>query len=408
MPGECGMGKMIPYGRQTISKEDVRAVLDVLKGDWLTQGPKILEFEKALASYCGSKYAVVVSNGTAALHIACLVAGLKKGNEVVTTPITFAATANAVLYTGAKPVFADVEKATANISQDLIAPRITSRTRAILPVDYAGYPCNMEEIHRASKKKGLVVIRDACHALGAEYRTRIRGTKRNVAWLKVGCCKHSDMTVFSFHPVKPITTGEGGAVLTNNKLFYEKLLSLRTHGIVKEKKNLKISGKGAWYSEMQELGFNYRATDIQCALGISQLARLDSFVKKRNMIALEYSKRFSGNPFFDMPVVKEGNRSSWHLYPIRLKSKGSCERDKIFKLLRASFLGVQVHYLPVYMHPYYQRLGYRKGLCPNAEAFHESEISLPIYPSMVKSDISRVVDVVSKVFKKRRKNCDGN
>jgi UDP-4-amino-4,6-dideoxy-L-N-acetyl-beta-L-altrosamine transaminase len=396
--------KFIPYGKQTIDKADIKAVSDVLKTDWITQGPKVGEFEKALAGYCGAKYAVAVSNGTAALHIACLAAGLKKGDEAITTPITFAATSNSVLYTGAKPVFADVEPDTANISLTEIKKNLTSRTKVILPVDYAGLPCDIAGIWALAKKKGLTVIQDGCHALGAEYRSKGKGKRKKEKWLKVGCCEHADMTVFSFHPVKSITTGEGGAVLTKDKRLYEKLSDLRTHGITKENskfKNRNTHSDGEWYNEMQALGFNYRSTDIQCALGISQLGKLDGFIKRRREIASEYSRCFSGNPFFDIPVETAGARSAWHLYAIRLKDRYVGARKEIFETLRARGIGAQVHYVPVHLHPYYRSLGYKKGLCPWAERFYKGEISLPIYPLMTKSDRTTVVETVIDIFNER-------
>lgn len=395
--------KFIPYGKQTIDRADIKAVVDVLGTDWITQGPKIAEFEKALAAYCGAKYAVVVSNGTAALHIACLAAGLEKGDEAITTPMTFAATANSILYSGAKPVFADVEPATANISVDDIKKKITGRTKAVLPVDYAGLPCHIAEIWRLAKKNGLTVIQDGCHALGAEYRAQGAGRKAQSKWLKVGCCEHADMTVFSFHPVKSITTGEGGAVLTNDKGLYEKLLDLRTHGITKENPKFKVKNErsdGAWYNEMQALGFNYRLTDIQCAIGISQLKKLDGFIAKRRAIAAEYSRRFAANPYFDIPAGNPDSRSAWHLYAINIKDRCVRARKEIFEELRSRGIGVQVHYVPVYLHPYYRGLGYEKGLCPDAERFYAGEISLPIYPLMTKADTEQVVKAVLGVFGK--------
>lgn len=400
------MTKFIPYGKQTIDKADIKAVSDVLKTDWITQGPKVGEFERALAAYCGAKYAVVVSNGTAALHIACLAAGLKKGDEAITTPITFAATSNSVLYTGAKPVFADVEADTANISLSEIKKNITSRTKAILPVDYAGLPCDIAGIWALAKKKGLIVIQDGCHALGAEYKVTSHKSPVTSKWKKVGCCEHADMTVFSFHPVKSITTGEGGAVLTNDKGLYEKLSDLRTHGITKEDSKFKYRNTGSdggWYNEMQMLGFNYRITDIQCALGISQLGKLDGFINRRREIAAEYTRCFSGNRYFDVPADVSGARSALHLYAIRLKDRYAGARKEIFEALRARGIGVQVHYVPVYLHPYYRSLGYKKGLCPNAERFYRGEISLPIYPLMKRSDISKVIKTVTDVLNEREK-----
>ncbi len=303
--------KHIPYGRQFIDKDDIKEVVKVLKSDWLTQGPMVRKFEEALAKYCGAKYAVAVSSGTAALHLACIAAGLKKGDEAITSPITFLATPNAVLYTGARPVFADIEHDTVNINPEEIRKNITKDTKVILPVHFAGLPCDMPKIAKIAGKHNLVVIEDACHALGAEYKT-------NEKWVKIGSCKHSDMTVFSFHPVKHITTGEGGAITTNDRRIYERLKALRTHGIYKDKNTAK---KGPWYYEMRELGFNYRLTDFQCALGLSQLKKLNRFIRRRREIVKMYEESFKANEFFSLPEEVENVKSSWHLYAIRLKDE---------------------------------------------------------------------------------------
>lgn len=376
--------KYIPYGRQSIDRDDIREVVKVLKSDWITQGPKVQEFESALAKYCGAKYAVAVSSGTAALHIACLAAGIRQLDEVITSPITFVASANCILYCGGKPVFADVQEDTINIDPQEVKKKITKKTKAIIPVHFAGHPCDMKEIATIVKKHNLIIIEDACHALGAKYQDK-----------KIGACEYSDMVVFSFHPVKHITTGEGGAILTNNKKVYEKLKALRTHGIYKHKK---ISQKGLWYYEMRDPGFNYRITDFQCALGLSQLRKLDKFLQRRKEIVAFYNQKFHNNNFFDLPNERENTRSSWHLYPIRLKNGYKSKRKLIFELLRKNGVGVQVHYIPVYLHPYYQRLGYKKGLCPCAEDFYEREISLPLYPLLKKSQLEYIVDRAFKVF----------
>ncbi|MFC1668484.1 UDP-4-amino-4,6-dideoxy-N-acetyl-beta-L-altrosamine transaminase, partial [Chlamydiota bacterium] len=346
--------KYIPYGRQSIDEDDIQAVIDVLRSDWITQGPKIEEFENKLADYCGAKYTVAVSSGTAALHIACLAAGIKEGDEVITSPITFAASANCVLYCGARPVFADIKTETINIDPKEIEKNITKKTKAIIPVHFAGYPCDIKLIHSIAKKHNLIVIEDGCHALGAQYKSKDK-------WVKVGSCKHSDMTVFSFHPVKNITTGEGGAVTTNNMNLYKRLKALRSHGIYKDKKTLE---KGPWYYEMRELGFNYRITDFQCTLGISQLKKLDIFLKKRKDIVKRYSKAFKDNPYFDVFIETEDTNASWHLYPIMLKNTYKKKRKEIFNNFRQRGLGVQVHYIPVYWQPYYKKLGFMKGACP--------------------------------------------
>lgn len=378
--------KHIPYGRQWIDNDDIREVVKTLKSDWITQGPKIAEFERELCKYTGAKYAAAVSSGTAALHLACLAARIRKDDEVITSPITFAASANCVLYCGGKPVFADIEQDTANIDPRQIQKNITKNTKALIPVHYAGHPCNMESIHKIAKENKLIVIEDACHALGAQYYS-------NGKWIKVGSCKHSDMAVLSFHPVKHITTGEGGAILTNNKVFYERIIALRTHGITKER--LINPSHGGWYYEMQELGYNYRITDIQCALGISQMKKLGKFVKRRREIAASYNKRLRNITGYILPVQKEYACSSWHLYPLQLKENVVSAKKKIFSNLKKSGIGVQVHYIPVYMHPYYLKQGYKKGICPNAEAWYKREISIPIYPAMNKSHINTVIKKLS-------------
>ena len=381
--------KYIPYGRQFIDKDDIREVVKVLKSDWLTQGPMVQRFEEALAAYCGVKYVVAVSSGTAALHLACLVSGLKKGDEAITSPITFLATSNAVLYTGARPVFADIDYDAINISPGEIEKNITKKTKVILPVHFAGLPCDIPEIAKIAKKHNLVVIEDACHALGAEY-------KANGKWIKVGSCKHSDMTIFSFHPVKHITTGEGGAIATDSKRLYERLKALRTHGVYKDKNTTK---NGAWYYEMRELGFNYRLTDIQCALGLSQLKKLDRFIRRRREIVEKYEESFMGNEFFSLPEEDGNVKSSWHLYVIRLKDKYKKSREEIFHKLRNKGLGIQVHYIPVYQHPYYKQSGYGKVICPNAEDFYQKEISIPLHYSISVKDIGYVIKTLLTVFK---------
>lgn len=379
---------MIPYGRQYIDEDDIKAVIEVLKSDWITQGPKIREFEEALANYCGAKYAAVFNSGTSALHAAYFAAGLKEGDEFITTPITFVATVNAGIYVGAKPIFVDIEYDTGNIDAEKIEERITERTRAIVPVHYGGHPVNLERIKEIADKHNLKVIEDACHALGARYKNE-----------KVGNCRYSDMVVFSFHPVKHITTGEGGAVLTGKEDLYEKLLMFRNHGVTKDEKKFLKEKEGDWYYEMQFLGFNYRMTDIQAALGISQLKKLSEFIERRREIAKIYNKTFEGNPYFDTPVERDYAYHSYHLYPIRLKDSYKDRRREIFRLMREKGLGVQVHYIPVYLQPYYQELGYGRGECPVAEEFYGKEVSLSIYPAMTKEDIDCVIETILEVFK---------
>ncbi|MEM5875583.1 MAG: UDP-4-amino-4,6-dideoxy-N-acetyl-beta-L-altrosamine transaminase [Candidatus Aenigmatarchaeota archaeon] len=377
--------KLIPYGHQWINKEDVKEVIKALKSDWITQGPKVEEFEDALCRYTGAKYAVAVSSGTAALHIACLAAGIKQGDEVITSPITFVASANCILYCGGKPIFADVQEDTVNIDPQEIKKKITKKTKAIIPVHFAGHPCDLEEIYQIAKKYNLIVIEDACHALGAEYKRE-----------KIGSCKYSDMTVFSFHPVKSITTGEGGAVLTNRKDLYEKLLMLRNHGITKDKKKFINKNEGSWYYEMQELGFNYRITDFQCALGISQLKKLDMFIRKRREVVEIYNKELSKIEEIILPVERVYVKSSWHIYYIRLKN--SKKRKTIFEKLQEKGVGVQVHYIPVHLQPYYRnKFGYKENEYPKAESYYNSSITIPLYPTLTKDKVDYIIKTIKEV-----------
>jgi len=391
---------VFPYSRQSIGADDLEAVMAVLKSDYLTQGPAVETFEGRLSEYAKARYAVVMSSGTAALHAAYFAAGLEAGSEVITSPITFAATSNAALMLGIKPVFVDVEPDTGNMDAGLIEGAVNSGTKAIVPVHFGGHPVDMDSLYAVARKHGLVVIEDACHAISAEYRRRGdkgRGPKdKGDDWIRIGSCTHSDITVFSFHPVKPITTGEGGAALTNDPEIYHRLKQFRTHGITKEK--FMNESHGGWYYEMQFLGNNYRMTDIQAALGTSQLRKLDGFTGRRREIAAWYDEAFKGNPYFDRPVERPNTRSSYHLYPIRLKDKVTYRKKDIFSKLRERRLGVQVHYIPVYLHPYYQGLGYRKGLCPVSEDFYGREISIPIYPSMSDSDLRSVVNILNETF----------
>lgn len=390
--------RIIPYGRHYIDKTDINQVVKVLKSDWITQGPKVKEFEEALAKYCGARYVVAVSSGTAALHLACLAAGLKRGDEAITTPITFVATCNSILYTGAKPVFADIDYDTVNIDPQKIKERITKKTKAILPVHFAGLPCDMPEISRIAKENKLVVIEDACHALGAGY-------KYNGRWIKVGSCRHSDMVVFSFHPVKSITTGEGGAVLTNRRDLYERLLMLRHHGITKNPKGFKHN-PGPWYYEMRYLGFNYRITDIQCALGISQLKRLGVNINKREKIASTYNKNFSNLlGLIELPpAFSPDKRSAWHLYIIRLKDKNLIRgKTKLFLKMQDRKIHLQLHYIPVYRQPYYRKnVSFGLNLA-NAERYYAEALSLPIYPTLTYKQQDYVIANFTKIVKELSK-----
>lgn len=372
----------IPYGRQYVDDEDIEEVVKVLKSDFLTTGPVITEFEKKVADYVGAKYAVAVSNGTAALHAACYAENIKEGDEVITTPITFAASSNCVLYCGAVPVFADIDPKTYNIDPEDIERKITDRTKAIIAVHFTGQPCEMERIHEIADRHGLIVIEDAAHALGAIYEGK-----------KVGSL--SEMTTFSFHPVKHITTGEGGMVLTNHQELYERLKLFRTHGITREEHLLR-KNDGPWYYEQLDLGYNYRITDIQCALGISQMKKLPYFLERRKEIAERYQEAFADCDNIQCPYQKPGCENAWHLYVIRIKGG---KRKEVFEKLREAGIGVNVHYIPVYQHPYYQEHGYKDISCPNAEQYYEEAISLPIYPALKEAEQEYVIETVQKICK---------
>jgi perosamine synthetase len=376
---------LMPYGHQQIDDEDINAVIEVLRSDWITTGPKVAEFEEAFAAYVGSKYAVSFSSGTAALHGAAFAAGLGPGDEAITTPMTFCATANCVLYQGAKPVFADVCPDTLNIDPDEVKRHITQYTKVVLPVDYAGHPADLQSILELASSHGLVVIEDACHALGAEYRSR-----------RVGSISH--MTVFSFHPVKHITTGEGGMVTTDDAKLARQLRTFRNHGIDSDARERQANGH--WSYEMVALGYNYRLTDIGCALGISQLGKLEANLTRRREIASRYTTAFQEMPGVVSPAARTAVIPAWHLYPIRLDlSKLRVDRSKIFRALRAEGLGVNVHYIPVHLHRYYRdHFGYLGGEYPVAERAYEDLISLPIFHGMRDQDIDDVIETVTKVM----------
>lgn len=383
--------EFIPYGKQWIDDEDIRAVVDVLNSDFLTTGPKIKEFEEKFAKYIGCKYAVAISNGTAALHAACYAANIKAGDEVITTPITFAASANCVRYLGGTPVFADIDPKTYNIDPNEIRKKITPKTKAIIPVHFTGQICNMEEIKKIAKEHNLIVIEDGAHVLGGEYKNELVGHL-------------SDMTTFSFHPVKHITTGEGGMITTDNKELYDRLILFRTHGITRNMDLLENKENEPWYYEQLELGYNYRITDIQCALGISQLNRLDNFVKRRRKIVEIYNREFNQLDGVIIPYQDKNQNSSYHLYVLQLElEKLDVDRKEIFNELRSENIGVNVHYIPVYYFPYYKNLGYKKGICPKAEALYERIITIPLYPKMTDEEVFRVIDKIKEVIKKHRK-----
>jgi perosamine synthetase len=374
----------LPYGRQSVDEADIQAVVDVLRSDWLTTGPKVAEFEVAFAARVGAEHAVSFSSGTAALHAAACAAGLKSGDEAITTPMTFAATANCVLYQGATPVFADISRDTLNLDPEEVAKKVSAKTRAILPVDYAGHPAELASILEIARKHGLIVIEDACHALGAEYGGQSVGSI-------------ADMTVFSFHPVKHITTGEGGMVATDKPEFAETLRRFRNHGISSDARQRQSAGQ--WHYEMVLLGFNYRLPDVVCALGIEQLKKLDANLARRREIAALYTAAFREIPGVIPPSVRPEANPAWHLYPVRLDlEKLTADRAQIFRALRAENIGVNVHYIPVHLHPYYrERFGYKAGEFPVAEDAYTRLISLPMFHGMSNRDVEDVIEAVTKV-----------
>lgn len=374
----------IPYGRQWVTEEDIKAVSDVLRSDWLTTGPKVEEFEEAFAAKVGSRYAVALSSGTAALHAAALAACIGPEDEVITTPMTFAATANCILYQGGRPVFSDVEPETLLVDASKIEEKITPKTKAIIAVDYAGQPCDYDELKSIAKRHNLTLVADACHALGATYKGRNVGTL-------------ADMTVFSFHPVKHITTGEGGMVTTDDPELAKRVRVFRNHGITSDHRERERCG--SWFYEMVDLGYNYRLPDINCALGLSQLKRLDQNVSRRRELAALYNKAFSKIEAVRPLTQKADRKSSWHLYVVKLDlSKIRTTRKDVFSSLRDEGIGVNVHYIPVYWHPYYQKLGYKKGLCPVAEKAYEEIVTLPLFCAMSDSDAAQVVSAVKKTL----------
>ncbi|MCG8499740.1 MAG: UDP-4-amino-4,6-dideoxy-N-acetyl-beta-L-altrosamine transaminase [Firmicutes bacterium] len=379
------MHHYIPYAQQWVDEEDIQEVLETLKSDYLTTGPKINAFEDKLKEAAGAKYAVAVANGTAALHAACFAAGIGEEDEVITTPMTFAASANCALYMGARPIFADIDPRTYNIDPKDIESKITRKTKAIIPVHFTGQPCDMDLILKLARDNGLAVIEDGAHALGAEYKGR-----------KIGSI--GDMTTFSFHPVKHITTGEGGAVTTNSEALYNKLMMFRTHGITRDSKQL-LKNEGPWYYEQHFLGYNYRMTDIQAALGIKQLEKLPLFLQKRRAYVEKYNKAFSNIEELIIPYQLEAVKSSWHLYIIQLKlDKLNIGRRDVFEALRQKNIGVNVHYIPVYDHPYYRKLGYRQGQCPNAEKLYAGIITLPLFPKMKEEEADYVIESLLEVI----------
>lgn len=384
---------LIPYSKQQINNIDIEAVVNALKSAWLTQGPVLEQFERAVAEYCGARYAVAVSNGTAALHIACIAAGLGKDDILWTSPNTFVASANCALYCGARPGFVDIDPRTYNMSISELEAKLFEKKKTghlpkiVIPVHFAGQSCEMEQIYSLSKKYDFITIEDACHALGGSYKES-----------KIGSCKFSDITVFSFHPVKTITTGEGGMVLTNNENLYQKLIRLRTHGITKNTEFIQGKVLSAWCYEQIELGFNYRLTDIQAALGCSQMLRLNAFVERRRRLAKRYDALLKSLPLV-LPYQHPDSNSAFHLYPVRLKlNEISKSREQVFDELRKADIGVNVHYIPVHTQPFYQRLGFKTGDFPVAEGYYQEAISLPLYYDLTDDNQDFVISIVSKVL----------
>jgi len=376
---------VLPYARQTVEDVDVQAVTAAVRSDWLTTGPLVDDLERTVASLVQARHAVAVSSGTAALHAAVFAAGIGPGDEVVTTPLTFAGSANAVLYQGGTPVFADIRPDTLNLDPGAVAARLTSKTRAVLPVDFAGQPVDLEAFQAMAHAHDLAVIEDAAHALGAAHRGRPVGSV-------------ADLTTFSFHPAKLITTGEGGMVTTDREELARRIRRFRNHGL--ETDFRERAATGAPYSPMVDLGYNYRLNDLQCALGLSQLGRLEQFLKRRADIADRYRAALGSVPEVVVPRVESHVRHAWHIFPILLDlHRLSTDRNTVLAALRAENIGVTVHYVPVYWHPYYEALGYRRGLCPHAESAYERLLTLPLFPSMTDRDMEDVLTALRKVVR---------
>lgn len=390
---------VLPYGRHDISPEDIAAVVAVLRSDFLTQGPVIEAFERRFAEKIGARYAVAVCNATAALHVAMRVADIGIGDRVVTSPITFLASGNAAAFVDATPDFRDIDPITYTLDPGALEADWTCDIKAVVPVDYAGQACDMPEIARIAHKRGAIVIEDACHAVGGAFHTTSAPGR---TW-QIGGHPWADMTVFSFHPVKTLTSGEGGMIVTDNREFAEKARTLRTHGIVRDAGRFAVPSddevlgeKGAWYYEMQELGYNYRLTDIQAALGLSQLSRLDAFLARRREIVAKYNDAFAGLDWLQTPRLRhaeDADTTSWHLYTVQIDFAGlGRTRSQVMAELRERGVGTQVLYVPVHLQPWYRKTyGYGPGKCPVAEAFYSRALSLPLYPSMTDHDVARVV-----------------
>ncbi|WP_371372071.1 UDP-4-amino-4,6-dideoxy-N-acetyl-beta-L-altrosamine transaminase [Sporomusa aerivorans] len=382
---------MIFYGKQHVNQQDIQAVIAVLQSDFLTQGPTIEKFEQRVAAYCGAKYAVAVTNATAALHIACLAAGLKTGDVLWTSPNTFVASANCGRYCGADVDFVDIDNDTYNLSAYKLAEKLAKaevRPKAVIPVHFSGQSCEMEQIHALAKQYGFLVIEDASHAIGAGYQGA-----------KVGSCRYSDMTVFSFHPVKIITTGEGGMVVTNQEALYKKLLLYRSHGITRDEALLQGASDGPWYYQQLALGFNYRMTDLQAALGYSQMDRLDEFVVRRRYLADRYNRLLQGLPL-KLPYQDLAANSAWHIYVVRLDlTKVRLSKQEIFAKMREKEIALNLHYIPVHTQPYYRQLGFNAGDFPNSEQYYKEVFTLPLYYGLTDEQQDQVVKALKEVLK---------
>lgn len=384
---------MIPYGRQDISDEDIQSVIEVLRSDWLTQGPAVPRFEQSIAEYCGAKHAIAVNSATSALHLACLSLGLGKGDLVWTSPITFVASANCALYCGADVDFVDIDPRTYNMSTRVLEEKLIAAERKgrlpkiVIPVHFAGQSCEMREINLLAEHYGFRIIEDASHAIGGKY---LDGP--------IGNCRYSDIAVFSFHPVKIITTGEGGMAVTNDPELAERMALLRSHGITRDSTKMTKASDGPWYYQQIDLGFNYRMTDIQAALGSSQMERLDEFVSKRHVVAERYDALLTGLPVIT-PWRNPESLSAFHLYVVRLRLN---EIEKthlaVFEQMRSQGIGVNLHYIPVHLQPYYETLGFRSGYCPEGERYYGEAISLPLYPGLTEDNQNRVVDALKETF----------
>ena len=386
---------MIPYGRQDVNEDDIQAVVDVLRSDFLTQGPAVPAFEKSITDYCSVNYAVAVNSATSALHIACLALGVGKGDVVWTSPITFVASANCALYCAADVDFVDIDPHTYNMSVERLseklqqAEKLGKLPKVVIPVHLCGQPCEMEKIHALSLKYGFKIIEDASHAIGAKFKNR-----------PVGNCEFSDITVFSFHPVKIITTAEGGMAMTNDTQLAKRMQLLRSHGITRDELDMRHASEGPWYYEQIDLGYNYRMTDLQAALGLSQMQRLDEFVSRRHYIAERYNQLLEGVPVAK-PTQDEEGYSAYHLYVIRLKLTEIAKTHRqVFETLRELRIGVNLHYIPVYQHPYYKKLGFKSGYCFAAEQYYTEAISLPMYTNLTVIQQDIVIAGLKEAFTK--------